>query len=103
MVIGRDYWPSAEDEQRLPYIRAIIKEVRAVCQWMNGLSHIFLGGTRALAVLDGYTPLFYRRLRVQWDVYSQEHSSCPQLLRYSSQRREVSRLVCNCHIGLRTS
>jgi len=26
-VIGRDYWPSAEDEQRLPYIRAIIKEV----------------------------------------------------------------------------
>ena len=29
-VIGRDYWPSAEDEQRLPYVRAIIKEVRAV-------------------------------------------------------------------------
>ncbi|KAF8268651.1 cytochrome P450 [Lactarius quietus] len=28
MVIGRDYWPSAEDEQRLPYIRAIIKEVQ---------------------------------------------------------------------------
>jgi cytochrome P450 len=27
-VIGRDYWPSAEDEQRLPYIRAIIKEVQ---------------------------------------------------------------------------
>jgi cytochrome P450 len=26
-VIGRDYWPSTEDEQRLPYIRAIIKEV----------------------------------------------------------------------------
>jgi len=26
-VIGRDYWPSAEDEQRLPYIRAIVKEV----------------------------------------------------------------------------
>ena len=30
MVIGRDYWPSAEDEQRLPYIRAIIKEVRTI-------------------------------------------------------------------------
>lgn len=27
-VVGRDGWPSAEDEQRLPYIRAIIKEVR---------------------------------------------------------------------------
>ena len=27
-VIGRDYWPSVEDEQRLPYVRAIIKEVR---------------------------------------------------------------------------
>ncbi|KAI0283209.1 cytochrome P450 [Russula brevipes] len=26
-VVGRDSWPSAEDEQRLPYIRAIIKEV----------------------------------------------------------------------------
>ncbi|KAF8264111.1 cytochrome P450 [Lactarius quietus] len=26
-VIGRDYWPSTEDEQRLPYVRAIIKEV----------------------------------------------------------------------------
>jgi cytochrome P450 len=29
-VVGRDYWPSVEDEQRLPYIRAIIKEVRAI-------------------------------------------------------------------------
>jgi cytochrome P450 len=27
-VVGRDDWPCAEDEQRLPYIRAIIKEVR---------------------------------------------------------------------------
>ena len=76
MVIGRDYWPSAEDEQRLPYIRAIIKEVRAVHEWMNGLSHIFLGGARALAVLDGDTPLFYRRLCIQWDVHSEEHSAC---------------------------
>jgi hypothetical protein len=103
MVIGRDYWPTAEDEPRLPYIRAVIKEVRAVREWMNGLSHIFLGGARALAVLDGYTPLFYCRLRVQWDVHSQEHRTCPQLLRYSSQRREVSRLVCTCQIGLRSN
>ncbi|KAJ7499379.1 cytochrome P450 [Mycena latifolia] len=29
-VIGRDHWPSAEDEARLPYIRAIIKEVQHV-------------------------------------------------------------------------
>ncbi|KAJ7122820.1 cytochrome P450 [Mycena epipterygia] len=29
-VIGRDHWPSAEDEARLPYIRAIIKEVQRV-------------------------------------------------------------------------
>ena len=27
-VLGRDAWPSAEDEDNLPYIRAIIKEVR---------------------------------------------------------------------------
>jgi cytochrome P450 len=26
-VVGRDNWPSAEDEHRLPYIRAIIKEI----------------------------------------------------------------------------
>ncbi|KAJ7167456.1 cytochrome P450 [Mycena filopes] len=29
-VIGRDTWPTAEDEDRLPYIRAIIKEVQRV-------------------------------------------------------------------------
>lgn len=29
-VVGRDGWPSAEDEQRLPYIRAIIKEVERI-------------------------------------------------------------------------
>ena len=44
-VIGRDDWPSVEDEQRLPYIRAIIKEVRweswRVCLSLltNDLSH----------------------------------------------------------------
>jgi hypothetical protein len=27
-VVGRDVWPSAKDEHNLPYIRAIIKEVR---------------------------------------------------------------------------
>jgi Cytochrome P450 len=27
-VVGRDGWPGAEDEQSLPCIRAIIKEVR---------------------------------------------------------------------------
>ena len=27
-VIGRQTWPSAEDEKQLPYIRAIIKEVQ---------------------------------------------------------------------------
>ncbi|KAI0319142.1 cytochrome P450 [Amylostereum chailletii] len=27
-VVGRDCWPSADDEPRLPYIRAIIKEVQ---------------------------------------------------------------------------
>jgi len=37
-VIGRDDWPSAEDEQRLPYIRAIIKEVLRIHSpfWVAG-------------------------------------------------------------------
>lgn len=26
-VLGRENWPTPEDEKRLPYIRAIIKEV----------------------------------------------------------------------------
>ncbi|KDR71228.1 hypothetical protein GALMADRAFT_143937 [Galerina marginata CBS 339.88] len=29
-VVGRDRWPTAEDEQNLPYIRAVIKEVQRV-------------------------------------------------------------------------
>lgn len=29
-VMGADNWPSAEDESRLPYLRAIIKEVRDI-------------------------------------------------------------------------
>ena len=53
----------------------------------------FLGAALALAVLDGTTSLFYRRLCVQWDVHSQEHIAYSQLLRYSPQRREVSGLV----------
>ncbi|KAG6865531.1 hypothetical protein C0991_001724 [Blastosporella zonata] len=30
-VIGRDRWPDIDDEQNLPYIRAIIKEVTSLC------------------------------------------------------------------------
>lgn len=29
-VIGRETWPTAEDEKQLPYLRAIIKEVQRV-------------------------------------------------------------------------
>jgi hypothetical protein len=65
--------------------------------------YIFLAGTRTLAVLDCNTALFYGRLCVQWDVHSQEHGACSELLRNSSQRRQVSRLVCTGDIGLRLS
>ncbi|KAJ7044580.1 cytochrome P450 [Mycena alexandri] len=36
-VVGRDQWPHAEDEVRLPYIRAIIKEVQRIHSpsWMG--------------------------------------------------------------------
>ncbi len=59
-----------------------------------------LGGARTFAVLVSDTALlvsdtalFDRRLCIQWDVHSEEHGSHSQLLRNSSQRREVSRLV----------
>jgi hypothetical protein len=41
-VIGREYWPTAEDEQSLPYIRAIIKEVcPSKKETLDFLSHVY--------------------------------------------------------------
>jgi hypothetical protein len=62
-VIGRDYWPSAEDEQRLPYIRAIIKEVRCDTRHLRFkfsllTSRLSPGVARALAILDTIAALF---------------------------------------------
>jgi len=42
------------DEQCLPYIRAIIKEVRAVREHDELTVAHFLGGARAHAILNGY-------------------------------------------------
>ena len=83
-VVGRDGWPSEEDEQRLPYIRAIIKEVRyetlaIYCILLNPQS-VFLGGAHPRAVLDTTAALFDRRLCIQRDVHPEEHSGHPQLL-----------------------
>jgi cytochrome P450 len=54
-VIGRDYWPSAADEQQLPYIRAIIKEVRCeTCQFCLS----FLTSRLSLQVLRTHAPFW---------------------------------------------
>ena len=88
-MIGRDYWPSVEDEQRLPYIRAIIKEVRCLVTESASefesrqfrlafLSLLFaVGATGPLAVLAGYAALLDRGLCVQRDVHTEEHGRHP--------------------------
>jgi Cytochrome P450 len=61
-VIGRDYWPTAEDEQSLPYIRAIIKEVRpSGSTGRPPILHLtaISGAACAPTVLDGGAALLY--------------------------------------------
>ena len=53
-MIGRDNWPSAEDEQRLPYIRAIIKEVRH-----ERYRLYLLTGRLSLQVLRAHSPFWF--------------------------------------------
>jgi hypothetical protein len=84
-VIGREHWPSAEDEIRLPYIRAIIKEVRCLSFLSIFDLQIYEGSTCPRTILDGNSTLFNRRLRVQWHVYSQGHRPGPQLLHSTPQ------------------
>lgn len=52
-----------------------------------------IGGASALAVLARHAALFDRRLCIQWHVHPEEYGPYSQLLRNSSQRGEVSRLV----------
>ena len=114
-MIGRDYWPSAEDEQRLPYVRAIIKEVRCRPQTTESefefesrrfrlafltLSYFPLGRASALAVLAGDAALLDRGLCVQRDVHTEEHGPYSQLLRDTSQRREISGRVSSSLVSI---
>jgi hypothetical protein len=98
-VLGRDAWPSEEDGQHLPYIRAIIKEVRCETRahfvsFLNLISCVtILGGARPRAVLDAAAALFHGRLCLQRDVHPEEHGARSQPLRNPSQRGEVSGLV----------
>lgn len=83
-MIGRDNWPNAEDEQRLPYIRAIIKEVRHETLAMSSLlsyrSSVPSGVACPLAILVGSAALFYRRLGVQRDVHTEGYGGPSELL-----------------------
>jgi hypothetical protein len=97
-VVGGDNWPSAEDEQRLPYIRAVIKEV-CYEAWTLRLSFfkssVPSGGAVPLTILDTGTALFDGRLCIQRDVHPEEHNADLKLLRHSPQRGEISGLVSN--------
>ena len=85
-VMGADNWPSAEDESRLPYLRAIIKEVRDIRNFCCTFAHGDSGTTCAHPVLDGYPPLFHRRLRLQGLFHSKGYSTGLELLYTSPQR-----------------
>ena len=78
-MVGRDGWPSVEDRQRLPYIRAIIKEVLYSLKLGHSLSRsearLFSGGARPRTVLDTTGALFDRRLCIQRDVHPEGYST----------------------------
>lgn len=61
-VVGQENWPTPEDGSRLPYIRAIIKEVGAVIPIMVALKmRVFAtGSTHTRAVLDPSPTLLHR-------------------------------------------
>jgi hypothetical protein len=67
-VVGRDRWPNAEDEHRLPYIRAIIKEVCCCArQFRLSFSQVALfpsGDALPPTILDTSAALLHRRLCV---------------------------------------
>ncbi len=74
-VIGTDNWPCAEDEHRLPYIRAVIKEVCHMYHVLPvELTTTTLGAPLPRAILDGNTTLHHGRICVQWDVHTQKYS-----------------------------
>ncbi|RDB24652.1 hypothetical protein Hypma_008227 [Hypsizygus marmoreus] len=76
-VIGRDRWPTAEDEPNLPYIRPSLRrsnESTLRSGWLHALHK--------------------SRFCLPWDVHSQGYGSSPQLLHASSQRRALSRRLC---------
>jgi hypothetical protein len=72
-VVGRKHWPTTEDEERLPYCRAIIKEVKLDTSPNMMFTHGMKGTTSACTVLDGNTTLFLGRLRLQRSVYPEGH------------------------------
>ncbi|KAL0960650.1 hypothetical protein HGRIS_005679 [Hohenbuehelia grisea] len=88
-VVGRDHWPTASDEARLPYIRAIIKEAQVVIYVVNACT----GSTCSFAILDGNTSLLRARFCIQWILHPEEHCHHPQLLFSASQRRSLFRLL----------
>ncbi|KAJ4466761.1 cytochrome P450 [Lentinula aciculospora] len=54
-VIGRDRFPTAEDESNLPYVRSIIKKVRRIYQGKARLNSSGVGSTRTYSILEGYS------------------------------------------------
>lgn len=65
-VVGQETWPAPEDESRLPYLRAIIKEVGALILTIL-LQHVNIsekGSTHTRAVMDPNPSLLHRGLCV---------------------------------------
>lgn len=91
-VIGRDQPPRAEDEARLPYVRAVIKEVSCFryCCGSSLRTNRPTASACTPSVLDGHSTLLHRGLRVQRHVHPEGHCRYSQLLYSPPQRGTLS-------------
>lgn len=78
-ALGREHWPTPEDERRLPYVRAIVKEVSVLPVSLQPKSNS-VGAAMPFSVLDGHPTRIRSRFRVPRNVHSSEISNDAELL-----------------------
>lgn len=78
-VLGRERWPTPEDERRLPYVRAIVKEVSVLPISLRSKSNS-VGTAMPFPILDGHPPCIRSRFRVPRNVHPSEIGNDAELL-----------------------